>query len=220
MKIKLVNIENKKIKDININDNVFCIKTYPDLIHQYIRFQNAKARQGSHKTKSRSEISGRAKKPFSQKGTGNARQGSSKPPHFRGGATSMGPVNRDHSFSLNKKEKKLALKSALSSKLSENNIIFIDNFDIDTHKTKNLNIKLSKFNFKSALFVHSENNINENFKKASSNLPRVSTLSHKGINVKDLILYEKIFIEEKSLDKISERLLWLNLKIISLTNEL
>ncbi len=220
MKIKLVNIENKKIKDININDNVFCIKTYPDLIHQYIRFQNAKARQGSHKTKSRSEITGRAKKPFSQKGTGNARQGSSKPPHFRGGATSMGPVNRDHSFSLNKKEKKLALKSALSSKLSENNIIFIDNFDIDTHKTKNLNIKLSKFNFKSALFVHSENNINENFKKASSNLPRVSTLSHKGINVKDLILYEKIFIEEKSLDKISERLLWLNLKIISLTNEL
>ena len=220
MKIKLVNIENKKIKDININDNVFCIKTYPDLIHQYIRFQNAKARQGSHKTKSRSEISGRAKKPFSQKGTGNARQGSSKPPHFRGGATSMGPVNRDHSFSLNKKEKKLALKSALSSKLSQNNIIFIDNFDIDTHKTKNLNIKLSKFNFKSALFVHSENNINENFKKASSNLPRVSTLSHKGINVKDLILYEKIFIEEKSLDKISERLLWLNLKIISLTNEL
>ena len=207
MKIELVNIENKKIKDININDNVFCIKTYPDLIHQYIRFQNAKARQGSHKTKSRSEISGRAKKPFSQKGTGNARQGSSKPPHFRGGATSMGPVNRDHSFSLNKKEKKLALKSALSSKLSENNIIFIDNFDIDTHKTKNLNIKLSKFNFKSALFVHSENNINENFKKASSNLPRVSTLSHKGINVKDLILYEKIFIEEKSLDKISERLL-------------
>ena len=207
MKIELVNIENKKIKDININENVFCIKTYPDLIHQYIRFQNAKARQGSHKTKSRSEVNGRAKKPFSQKGTGNARQGSSKPPHFRGGATSMGPVNRDHSFSLNKKEKKLALKSALSSKLSENNIIFIDNFDIDTHKTKNLNIKLSKFNFKSALFVHSENNINENFKKASSNLPRVSTLSHKGINVKDLILYEKIFIEEKSLDKISERLL-------------
>ena len=207
MKIELVNIENKKIKDININENVFCIKTYPDLIHQYIRFQNAKARQGSHKTKSRSEITGRAKKPFSQKGTGNARQGSSKPPHFRGGATSMGPVNRDHSFSLNKKEKKLALKSALSSKLSQNNIIFIDNFDIDTHKTKNLNIKLSKFNFKSALFVHSENNINENFKKASSNLPRVSTLSHKGINVKDLILYEKIFIEEKSLDKISERLL-------------
>jgi len=216
MKIELVNIENKKIKDININENVFCIKTYPDLIHQYIRFQNAKARQGSHKTKSRSEINGRAKKPFSQKGTGNARQGSSKPPHFRGGATSMGPVNRDHSFSLNKKEKKLALKSALSSKLLENNIIFIDTFDIESHKTKNLNTKLSKFNFRSALFVYSENNINENFKKASSNLPRVSTLSHKGINVKDIILYEKIFIEEKSVDKISERLLWAKLKKISL----
>ena len=208
MKIKLVNIENKKIKDININDNVFCIKTYPDLIHQYIRFQNAKARQGSHKTKSRSEISGRAKKPFSQKGTGNARQGSSKPPHFRGGATSMGPVNRDHSFTLNKKEKKLALKTALSSKFSENNIIFIESLDIESHKTKTLNNKLIKFNFNSALFVYGEENINENFKKASSNLPRVSILSHQGINVKDLILHEKIFIEEKSIEKISKRLLW------------
>ena len=122
MKKEIVNIENKKIKDIEINDSIFCIKTFPDIIHQYIRYQNAKARQGTHKTKTRSEVSGRAKKPFSQKGTGNARQGSSKPPHFRGGATSMGPVNRDHSFSLNKKEKKLALKSALSSKFSENNI--------------------------------------------------------------------------------------------------
>ena len=107
------------------------IKTLPDVIHQYIRFQNAKSRQGSHKTKTRSEVSGRSKKPFSQKGTGNARQGSSKPPHFRGGATSMGPVNRDHSISLNKKEKALALKSALSSKMSENNIIFIDSFVIE-----------------------------------------------------------------------------------------
>ena len=123
MKKDLVNIENKKVKDIDLNENIFGIKTFPDLIHQYIRYQNAKSRQGSHKTKSRSEISGRSKKPFSQKGTGNARQGSSKPPHFRGGATSMGPVNRDHSFSLNKKEKKLALKSALSSKLSDNNIL-------------------------------------------------------------------------------------------------
>ena len=95
-----------------------------------------KSRQGTHKTKSRSEVSGRAKKPFSQKGTGNARQGSSKPPHFRGGATSMGPTPRDHSFSINKKEKKLALKSALSSKLFEDEIIILDKLEAATHKTK------------------------------------------------------------------------------------
>ena len=210
MKKDIVNFENKKVKDIVINESIFCLKVFPDLIHQYIRYQNAKNRQGSHKTKSRSEVSGRAKKPFSQKGTGNARQGSSKPPHFRGGATSMGPVNRDHSFSLNKKEKKLALKSALSSKFSEGNIIFIDSFEIESHKTKNLNSKLSNFNYKSALFVYGDENVNSNFKNASSNLPRVSSLSYAGINVKDLISFEKIFIEEKSVEKIYERLSWVN----------
>ena len=207
MKKDIVNIDNKKVKAIELNESIFCLKTLPDLIHQYIRYQNAKSRQGSHKTKTRSEVSGRSKKPFSQKGTGNARQGSSKPPHFRGGATSMGPVNRDHSFTLNKKEKKLALKSALSSKFSENNIVFIDTLEIDSHKTKMLNNKLSKFKFTSALFVYGDETINDNFKKASSNIPRVSSLNHKGINVKDLISYEKIFIEEKSIEKISERLL-------------
>ena len=206
MKKDLVNFENKKIKDVVVNEAIFCLKVFPDLIQQYIRYQNAKARQGSHKTKTRSEVSGRSKKPFSQKGTGNARQGSSKPPHFRGGATSMGPVNRDHSISLNKKEKVLALKSALSSKMYENNIIFIDTFVVDTHKTKNLQNKLAKFNFKSALFVYGDEKEDNNFKMASSNLPRVSSLSYKGINVKDIISYDKIFIEEKSALKISERL--------------
>ena len=206
MKKNVVNFENKKIRDIDINEDIFCFKVLPDLMHQYIRFQNAKSRQGSHKTKTRSEVKGRSKKPFSQKGTGNARQGSSKPPHFRGGATSMGPVNRDHSFNINKKEKKLALKSALSSKFLENNIIFIDSFVMESHKTKILNTKLSNFEYKSALFVFADDKIDDNFKKASSNLPRVSSLKYSGINVKDLITFDKIFIEEKSVLKISERL--------------
>ncbi len=219
MKKDLVNLENKKIRDLDINDEIFCQKFFPDLIHQYIRYQNAKSRQGSHKTKTRSEVNGRAKKPFAQKGTGNARQGSSKPPHFRGGATSMGPVNRDHSFSLNKKEKLLALKSALSAKMSQNNIVFIESFELDSHKTKNLNNKLVNFNFKSALFVYAEDKINDNFLKASSNIPKVSSLNHKGINVKDLITYEKIFIEANSLNKINERLSWIELKKIFLAND-
>tara|TARA_Y100001970_G_scaffold251742_1_gene324887 strand:+ start:551 stop:1174 length:624 start_codon:yes stop_codon:yes gene_type:complete len=207
MKKKLVNLDNKSIKEIELNDKIFGIKFMPDIIHQFIRYQNAKSRQGSHKTKSRSEVNGRAKKPFSQKGTGNARQGSSKPPHFRGGATSMGPVNRDHSFNLNKKEKKLAIRSALSNKISEDNIIFIESLSIKSHKTKSLAKKLEKFEFNSALFVHTNDEVDQNFKKASNNLPRISLLNQKGINVLDLITYEKIFIEEASIAKISERLL-------------
>ena len=206
MKKQIVNLENKKIKDLEISSSVFGIKLLPDIIHQYIRYQNAKSRQGTHKTKSRSEVNGRAKKTFAQKGTGNARQGSSKPPHFRGGAIAMGPVPRDHSFSLNKKEKKLALKSALSSKLNDDNIVFLDTLKIQTHKTKELVLKLNNFDFNSALFVYGDEKIDDNFKKASSNIPHVSLLKCSGINVKDLISNQIIFIDEKSIDQITKRL--------------
>lgn len=208
MKKSVLNLKNKTVGDINLDATIFGLKTFPDLIHQYIRYQNAKSRQGSHKIKSRSEVKGRSKKPFSQKGTGNARQGSNKPPNFRGGAVSMGPINRDHSFNLNKKEKKLALKSALSIKFSEDKVVIIDSFQINSLKTKQLNIDLKQFNFKSALFIYSENGLDKNFKMASSNLPKVSILNQKGINVKDLITYDKIFFEQKSVNEISKRLAW------------
>ena len=203
---KVFNLNNKSINEIDLPDSVFNIKVFPDLIHQYIRYQNAKLRQGSHKTKTRSEVNGRAKKPFSQKGTGNARQGSSKPPNFRGGATSMGPQNRDHSFSLNKKEKTLALKCALSNKANKKEIILIDSLKVDNHKTKNLHKSLKKFDFNSALFIHNEDANNENFKRASSNIPRLAMLSDKGLNVRDLITFEKIFIETKAVEEITKRL--------------
>ena len=179
MKKPVLNLSNNKVGDVDLEVSIFGLKQLPDIIHQYIRYQNAKSRQGSHKTKSRSEISGRAKKPFSQKGTGNARQGSSKPPNFRGGAVSMGPVNRDHSFNLNKKEKKLALKSALSSKLNEDKLIFIDSFKTENFKTKDLNTKLKKFEYSSALFIYSQEGVDNNFKLASSNIPKISLLSQK-----------------------------------------
>ena len=208
MKKEVLNLKNKSVGDIDLDSSIFGVKKLPDLIHQYIRYQNAKSRQGSHKTKSRSEVSGRSKKPFSQKGTGNARQGSNKPPNFRGGAVSMGPINRDHSFNLNKKEKKLALKSALSIKVNEDKIIIIDSFEIKSFKTKDLYLDLKKFDYKSALFIYSQTGLDNNFKLASSNIPRVSFLNQKGINVKDLITYDKIFIEKKSVDEITKRLSW------------
>ena len=206
MKKTILNLKNKSVGDIELDKTIFGIKKLPDLIHQYIRYQNAKSRQGSHKTKTRSEVSGRSKKPFSQKGTGNARQGSNKPPNFRGGAVSMGPVNRDHSFNLNKKEKKLALKSALSVKATEDKIFIIDTFEVKSFKTKDLFMDLKNFDYESALFIYSEKGLDNNFKLASSNIPRISTINQKGINVKDLITFDKIFIDQKSINEITERL--------------
>ena len=208
MKKTILNLKNKSVGDIDLDNTIFGVKKLPDIIHQYIRYQNAKSRQGSHKTKSRSEVSGRSKKPFSQKGTGNARQGSNKPPNFRGGAVSMGPVNRDYSFSLNKKEKKLAIKSALSVKATQDKIVIIDTFEIKSFKTKDLFSDLKNFDYKSALFIYSEKDLNNNFKLASSNIPKISTLNQKGINVKDLITFDKIFIDQKSINEITERLSW------------
>ena len=208
MKKSVINLKNKTVGSIELDTNIFGVQKLPDLIHQYVRYQNAKSRQGTHKTKNRSEVSGRSKKPFSQKGTGNARQGSNKPPNFRGGAISMGPVNRDHSFSLNKKEKKLAIKSALSIKSNEDKIFIIDTFEIKSFKTKELYLDLKKFDYESALFIYSEEGLDKNFKLASSNIPKVSSLNQKGINVKDLITYDKIFIEQKSISEITKRLSW------------
>ena len=217
MKKTVLNLKNKTVGDVELDSSIFGVKTFPDMIHQYIRYQNAKSRQGSHKTKTRSEVSGRSKKPFSQKGTGNARQGSNKPPNFRGGAVAMGPQNRDHSISLNKKEKKLALKSALSVKFLEEKVVIIDTFEIKSLKTKDLYSDLKQFDYKSALFIYSENGIDKNFKLASSNIPGVSILNQKGINVKDLITFDKIFIEQKSINEITKRLSWkINLKILHL----
>ena len=206
MKISVLNLKNKSVGNVDLDLSIFGVKILPDIIHQYIRYQNAKSRQGSHKTKTRSEVSGRSKKPFSQKGTGNARQGSNKPPNFRGGAVSMGPQNRDHSFSLNKKEKKLAIKSALSAKLIEEKVVIIDTFQIKSFKTKELHSDLKQFDYKSALFIHSESGIDNNFKLASANIPKISILNQKGINVKDLITFDKIFIEQKSINEITKRL--------------
>ena len=206
MKKQVVNLMNKKVSEIELPESIFSNKVFPDLLHQYIRYQGAKNRQGSHTTKSRSEVSGGAKKPFAQKGTGNARQGSSKPPHFRGGAVSMGPKNGDYSFTLNKKEKVLALKCALSEKINNDQVILVDSFEIKSHKTKDLSNSLKNFDFNSALFIHANNDKIENFRRASSNIPKLALLSDKGLNVRDLILYDKIFIEEDSIPHISKRL--------------
>jgi large subunit ribosomal protein L4 len=118
----------------------------------------------------------------------------------------MGPQNRDHSFSLNKKEKTLALKCALSNKAQKEQIIFIDSLEVNDHKTKNLFNNLKNFSFKSALFIHNDDKKNENFIRASSNIPRLAMLNNKGLNVKDLMTFEKIFIDTSAIEQITKRL--------------
>lgn len=206
MKYKVVDLDNKEIEKIEIKDSIFSTKIYPDIIHNYIKYQMAKKRTGNRKTKSRSEVKGKAKKPFSQKGTGNARQGSSKGPHFRGGGVSFGPVVRDHSIKLNKKERKLALKCALSEKIKNNEIIIISNTKLKTHKTKNLNEKIKKFKFKTAIFIQNKNEIDKNFILASSNIPTINHLPVDGLNIKDMLNYEKLFITKTAIQNIEESL--------------
>jgi len=118
----------------------------------------------------------------------------------------MGPQNRDHSFSINKKERILALKCALSDKMNKDEIILIDSLEIASHKTKELSKSLQNFSFDSALFIHGNEEKTSNFKKASSNIPKLAMLTDKGINVKDLITFEKIFIEKNSVQQISKKL--------------
>ena len=206
MKYQVVDLNNNKVEDIEISDSVFGIKIFPDLIHSYVRYQMSNSRQGNHKTKNRSEVRGKAKKPFSQKGTGNARQGSSKGPHFRGGGIAFGPVVRDHSIKLNKKEKKLALKCALSEKIKNKEIIIINNVKLDDHKTKNLVKKINKFNFKSAVFIQDKDSIDKNFVLASSNIPNVNLITVEGINIKDMLKNEKLFILKNAITSIQNKL--------------
>ena len=206
MKHKVVDLDNKEVGEIEINDTIFCSRIFPDLIHNYIKFQMSKKRSGNHKVKVRSEVKGRSKKPFSQKGTGSARQGSSKGPHSRGGGISFGPLVRDHSIKLNKKERKLALKCALSSKLKNNDIIIINDIKLKNHKTKILSEKIRKFKFKSAIFIQNKNEIDKNFALASSNIPKVNSLMVEGLNIRDMLNCEKLFITKNAIQNIEKKL--------------
>ena len=206
MKHKVVDLDNKEVGEIEINDTIFCSRIFPDLIHNYIKFQMSKKRSGNHKVKVRSEVKGRSKKPFSQKGTGSARQGSSKGPHFRGGGISFGPLVRDHSIKLNKKERKLALKCALSSKLKNNDIIIINDIKLKNHKTKILSEKIRKFKFKSAIFIQNKNEIDKNFALASSNIPKVNSLMVEGLNIRDMLNCEKLIITKNAIQNIEKKL--------------
>lgn len=204
MKIKVCSIDNKVIKDINLNKKIFEQEIKPEIIHRMIKYQLAKKQSGNHKTKSISEISGTTKKPFKQKGTGSARQGSKRSPHMRGGSAMFGPKVRSHAHKLPKKIRQLALKMALSQKAKDGKLKIISDLNIKSNKTSFLKDTFKKLNIDSALFISGEK-IEKNFVFASRNIPNVDVLPSCGINVYSIIRRDSLILTEEAISSINKR---------------
>jgi large subunit ribosomal protein L4 len=195
--------ENKKVGSVELSADVFEIPVKKEILQSMVRWQLAGRRQGTHKAKTKAEVSGGGKKPFKQKGTGNARQGSSRSPLMPGGGITFGPVPRDYSYSLNKKFKQLGLKTALSHLLSEGKILVVDEMTSKEGKSKELFGRLSKMGLNKALMVDLEADVK--FSRASRNLAKFQFRTVDGLNVYDLLKYETAILTKGSIQKIQER---------------
>lgn len=205
MKVAVKNLANKEVGEIDLSDEVFGLEPRADLITRMVNYQLAKRRAGTHKTKGRSEVAGTSKKPFKQKGTGRARQGSLRAPQFRGGGIVFGPVVRDHAHALNKKVRKLALKTVLSTKAKEGKLIVLDQAVASEPKTKALAASLAGLGVSSAVVVTGEV-LDLNFALASRNLPAVDVLPSQGANVYDIIRRDTLILTQDAVAQLEERL--------------
>lgn len=198
----LINIKGEKIEDIKLNETVFGIEPNKTVLHDAIILTRASLRQGTHKTKTRDEVSGGGRKPWRQKGTGRARAGSTRSPIWTGGGVAFGPVPRDYSKKMNRKERKLALKSALSVKAED--FIIVDTFVVETPKTKDMLAVLTnlKVNDVKVLLIVKE--LTEAVILGSRNLTNITLIEANEINVLDLIANEKVVIEKAALEEIEE----------------
>ncbi|KAA0596897.1 50S ribosomal protein L4 [Azospirillum sp. TSH100] len=205
MKATIKNLNNEAVGEIELSDAVFGLPARTDLLARMVNWQLAKRRSGNHKTKGISEISGTTKKPYGQKGTGRARQGSIRSPQFRGGATIFGPVVRSHAHDLTKKVRKLALKTALSAKAAEGKLIVLEAAAAETHKTKELAARLATLGLTSALIIDGSN-LDENFAKASRNIPLIDVLPEQGANVYDILRRDTLVLTRNAVEQLEARL--------------
>ena len=205
MQCDVVNLENEKIDTVELADSVFGVEVRRDILARCVNWQLAKRRAGTHKAKGRSEVSLTSKKPFRQKGTGRARQGSSKGPHMRGGGVVFGPLPRDHGHALPKKVRNLALKSALSAKLAEGALVVLDKAELKDAKTGGLAKQAATLGWRAALIIDGET-IDANFARAARNLPGLDLLPSKGANVYDILRHETLVLTRTAVDKLVERL--------------
>jgi large subunit ribosomal protein L4 len=205
MKLQVKNLDNEDVGEIELADEVFGVEVRRDILARMINWQLAKRRAGTHKTKGISEISGTTKKPYKQKGTGRARQGSLRSPQFRGGATIFGPVVRSHEFGLQKKVRRLALRCALSDKAKDGKLIVLDQAALAEGKTKALKQRFEKFGWESVLIVGGES-LDENFARAARNLPKVDVLPQQGANVYDIIRRDTLVLTRDAVQHLEARL--------------
>lgn len=204
MKVAVKSLDNKKVGDIDLNDAIFGAKVRADILHRAVNWQLAKRRSGTHKTKGVSEISGTGKKPFSQKGTGQARAGSHRNPQHRGGAVIFGPVVRSHETGLPKAIRKLALKTALSAKQAEGKLVILDAAKAKSHKTKDMAKAIAALGLKSALII--DEAPDANFARATRNIPLIDVLPAIGINVYDILRRDTLVLTKDAVAKLEERL--------------
>lgn len=202
-KVQVLNLKGEKVKDITLKDSVWNIEINEPVMHDAIVLARASLRQGTASTKTRSEVSGGGRKPYKQKGTGNARQGSTRSPQWPGGGIVFGPKPRKYDKKQNRKERRLALKSALSAKLRDNELVVVENLNLENNKTKTFNemLKNVKVNGK-ALVVFADDN--ENLFLASRNNNKVAVVAFDEINVLDLVATDYLLIDESSVKKIEE----------------
>ena len=201
-KVDLLNVEGKKVGDIELSDDIFAVEVNEDVMHEVVVNYLANQRQGTQSTKTRSEVSGGGKKPWKQKGTGRARQGSIRAPQWIKGGIALGPKPRSYKYTLNKKVRRLALKSALSSKVLENKLIVLDSLNFDEIKTKNMSKVLSNLNVTKALVVLPESNLNA--QASAKNIPNVKTALVNTINTYDILKYDTFVVTKDAVAKIEE----------------
>ena len=205
MKCNVVTIENKKAGSIDLAEVVFGIPVRRDILARMVNWQRAKRRAGTHKTKVVSEIRGTTAKPYRQKGTGRARQGSLRSPQFRGGAVIFGPRVRDHTHGLPKKVRRLALRCALSSKQADGKLVVLDEAKVAEPKTGALASLLDKLGWSGVLIIAGAE-IDENFARAAANIPHVDVLPQHGANVYDILRCDTLVLTKDAVKNLEERL--------------
>ena len=200
--VSVYNIEGKEVGTIDLNDAVFGVEVNEHLVHMAVVSQLANKRQGTQKAKTRSEVSGGGRKPWRQKGTGHARQGSTRAPQWTGGGVVFAPTPRDYSFKMNRKEKRAALKSALSSRVAENKFIVVDEIKFDEIKTKKFQEVLNNLNVNKALVVLEDGNTNVEI--SARNIANVKTARTNTINVFDILKYNTVIATKAAVATIEE----------------
>ncbi len=200
--VSVLNMEGKEVGSMELNDAVFGVEINEHLVHQAVVLQLANNRQGTQKAKTRSEVSGGGRKPCRQKGTGHARQGSTRAPQWTGGGVVFAPVPRDYSFKMNKKEKRAALKSVLTSKVQENKFIVLDELKLAEVKTKEMKKVLDNLKVNNALVIIGDDS--ENVALSARNIAGVQTASVNTINVFDMLKYNTIIATKSSVASIEE----------------